>query len=114
MCNSAITCTATKCPKVQVFETCRKTQESLSEEEKQGFRKYRMSPASAFISHDVMVTTSFFFFFKIFIYLFMRDTEGEAGSLWEPDAELHPKTLGSLPEPKADAQPLSHSGAPLW
>ena len=54
------------------------------------------------------------------MYLFMRDmqreaetqAEGEAGSLWEPDVVLDPRTLGSLPEPKADAQPLSHPGAP--
>ena len=26
----------------------------------------------------------------------------------EPDTRLGPRTLGSLPEPKADAQPLSH------
>ena len=26
----------------------------------------------------------------------------------EPDAGLDPRTLGSWPEPKADAQPLSH------
>ena len=31
----------------------------------------------------------------------------------EPDAGLHPRTLGSQPEPKADAQPLSHPGAPI-
>ena len=30
----------------------------------------------------------------------------------EPDAELNPRTPGSGPEPKADAQPLSHPGAP--
>ena len=32
----------------------------------------------------------------------------------EPDAGLNPRTLGSLPEPKAeaDAQPLSHPGVP--
>ena len=38
----------------------------------------------------------------------MRDTEKEAetqaeqetGSLWESDEGLHPKTLGSQPEPK--------------
>ena len=28
----------------------------------------------------------------------------------EPDVELDPSTLGLYPEPKADAQPLSHSG----
>ena len=48
----------------------------------------------------------------------MRDTEaesqaeGEAGSLQEPDVGLDPETLGSRPESKADAQPLSHSGIP--
>ena len=50
----------------------------------------------------------------------MRDTqrergaetqaEGEAGSLLEPDIGLDPKTLGSRPKLKADAQPLSHPG----
>ena len=30
----------------------------------------------------------------------------------EPDAELDPRTPGSRSEPKADAQPLSHPGAP--
>ena len=29
----------------------------------------------------------------------------------KPDAVLDPGTLGSCPEPKAHAQPLSHSGA---
>ena len=40
--------------------------------------------------------------------------EGESGSLWEPDAGLHPRTPGSRPEPKADAHPLSHPGAPAF
>ena len=31
----------------------------------------------------------------------------------EPDAGLDPRTLGSQSEPKADVQPLSHSGIPL-
>ena len=30
----------------------------------------------------------------------------------KPDAELDPRTLGSWPESKADAQPLSHPGVP--
>ena len=30
----------------------------------------------------------------------------------EPDTGLHPRTSGSQPEPKADAQPLSHPGIP--
>ena len=50
----------------------------------------------------------------------MRDTkreaetqaEGEAGSMQGPDAGLDPGTPGSRPEPKADAQPLSHLGVP--
>ena len=49
----------------------------------------------------------------------MRDTEreaetqaeGEAGSLWGPDLGLDPRTPGSLPEPKADTQPLGHPSA---
>ena len=49
----------------------------------------------------------------------MRDTEaetqaeGEAGLCREPDAGLDPRILGSHPEPKADAQPLSHPGVHL-
>ena len=31
----------------------------------------------------------------------------------EPDAGLNPRTPGSRPEPKADAQLLSHSGVPV-
>lgn len=30
----------------------------------------------------------------------------------EPDTGLDPRTLGSCPEPKADAQALSHQGVP--
>ena len=41
--------------------------------------------------------------FKDFIYVFMRDTQREVE---------HPRIPGSRPEPKADAQPLSHPGAP--
>ena len=50
----------------------------------------------------------------------MRDTEreaetqaeGEADSMQEPDVGLDPRSPGSGPEPKADAQPLSHPDAP--
>ena len=38
-----------------------------------------------------------------------REKEAPCG---EPDVGLDPRTPGSHPEPKADAQPLSHSGAP--
>ena len=32
----------------------------------------------------------------------------------EPSAGLDPRTLGSHPGPKVDAQPLSHSGVPVF
>ena len=51
----------------------------------------------------------------------MRDTEKQRhrqrekqASCREPDAGLDPRTPGSRSEPKADAQPLSHPGVPLW
>ena len=49
----------------------------------------------------------------------MRDTERERqrhrerekqAPCWEPNEQLDPRTQGSHPEPKADAQSLSHSG----
>ena len=63
----------------------------------------------------------FFIFLKIF-YLFMIDIEREKeqrhrqrekqAPCREPDAGLDPGSPGSCPEPKADAQPLSHPGVP--
>ena len=53
----------------------------------------------------------------------MRDTKreaethaegGEAGSCKEPDVGLGPWNPGSHPEPKANAQPLSHPGVPKF
>ena len=48
----------------------------------------------------------------------MRDTERQRhrqmekqAPCGEPDVGLDPATLGSHPEPKAGAQPLSHPGA---
>ena len=41
-----------------------------------------------------------------------RDTGGGRSRLPSPDAGLDPRTLGSHPEPKGDAQPLSHPDAP--
>ena len=58
-------------------------------------------------------------FFKDFIYLFMKDTEGERqrhrqrAPCRNPDVGLDPGTPGSRPEPKADAKPLGHPGVPL-
>ena len=65
------------------------------------------------------------FFKKHFIYSWETQTERQRlrqrekqASCWEPDARLSLRTLGSRPEPKADAQPLNHPGAPscdiLW
>ena len=62
-----------------------------------------------------------FYFILGFIYLFMRDTDREARHRQrekqtphrEPDAGLHPRTPRSCLEPKADALPLSHPGAPM-
>ena len=60
------------------------------------------------------------FFFKI-LFIYSRDTQREPET-WErekqapygePDVGLDPGTLGSWPEPKADAQPLSHQGVHL-
>ena len=57
------------------------------------------------------------FFFYGFIYLFMRDAERERQRekqfpCGEPNVGLDPRTPGSRPEPKADAQPLSHPDVP--
>ena len=42
--------------------------------------------------------------------------EGEAGSPLrrEPEVGFHPRNLGSRPELKAEAQRLSHPGAPIY
>ena len=59
---------------------------------------------------------SHIYFFLYFIYFFMRDRgrgrdigRGRS-SCREPNVGLDPRTLGSCPEQKADAQPLSHPG----
>ena len=58
-------------------------------------------------------------FKKAFIYLFMKEREREREQrhrhrekqipYGEADVGLDPRTLGSCPEPKADAEPLIHS-----
>ena len=58
-----------------------------------------------------------FLFFKI---LFIHERDRERGRdrgrsklpAGEPNVRLDPGTLGSQPEPKADAQPLGHPGIP--
>ena len=58
--------------------------------------------------------------FKKIFFFYARETESEKqrhrqrekqAPPREPDVGLDPRTLGSQPEPKADAQPLSHPGA---
>ena len=60
------------------------------------------------------------FFLKV-LFIYLREGtqaggvgEEEAGFQWsrEPNVGLHPRTLGSCPEPKADAQQLSLPGVP--
>ena len=54
------------------------------------------------------------FFIKIlFIYSWETQREKQA-PCWELDAGLNPRTSRSQSEPKADAQLLSHPGAPVY
>ena len=62
-----------------------------------------------------------FIFLRFFIYLFMRDTHRERqrhrqrekqAPCREPTVGLNTRTPGPWPEPKTDAQPLSHPGVP--
>ena len=43
-----------------------------------------------------------------------REAEEKQAPCREPNVGLDPRTLGSQPEPKADAQPLSHPGVPVF
>ena len=62
------------------------------------------------------------FFFKYFIYLFMRDTERMAETqarekqapCRDPDVGFDPGSPGSRPGPKAGAKPLRHPGIPQF
>ena len=62
-------------------------------------------------------------FLFVRLYLFIHERHRERGRdigrqrkkqalCEEPDVKLNPRTPGSWPEPKADAQSLSHPGAP--
>ena len=62
----------------------------------------------------------FFFFLRFYLFIDERYRERERqrhrqrekqAPCGEPHAGFDPRTLGSCPEPKVDAQPLSHPGA---
>ena len=69
---------------------------------------------------DLLVYPSFYFFFKDFIYLFMRDTdrkaetqaEGEAGSLQGARCGTQSQVSRITPWAKGSDKPLSHPGCP--
>ena len=79
----------------------------------------------SFSEEDIIIVASndfsFFFFLRFYLVIRERDRErgrdiGRGRSLApcrEPDAGLNPRTLGSRPKPKADAQPLSHPSVPV-
>ena len=53
------------------------------------------------------------FFIILFIYSSETETQREKQApCREPNVGLNPRTLGSCPEPKADAQPRSYPGVP--
>ena len=63
-----------------------------------------------------------FFLFKKRFYLFIHASRRERqrprqkekqAPCREPDVGLDPRTPGLRPEPRADAQPLSHPGVPV-
>ena len=73
-----------------------------------------------------MNLTFIYFFFNFYLFMIVThrererereaetQAEGEAGSMHrEPDVGFDPRSPGSRPEPKADAQPLSHPGVPV-
>ena len=71
-------------------------------------------------THSFILSSSTIFLKKIlFIHERPREreaetqAEGRARSLQEPDVGLDPGPPRSCPGPKADAQPLSHTGVPL-
>ena len=61
-----------------------------------------------------LIVNLFLFFKKYFVYLFMRDIEKgrDIGRERESWCRILPRTLGSCPELKTDAQPLSYLGIP--
>ena len=80
-----------------------------------------MRGLSAF-HQPIRASTAKDFFFLLRFYLLIHERHRESQKHRErekqtpcrkPDVELDPGTLGSYPELKADAQPLSHPGIPI-
>ena len=81
--------------------------------------KCRIASRADFVFYFILFIFYYFNFLRF--YLFMRDTERERerqrhrqrekqDPCREPDVGLDPRSPGSHPELKADAQPLSHPG----
>ena len=71
---------------------------------------------------SLLTNLSLSLFFKNILFIYSKGTHRERqrhrqkekqAPCGEPHAGLDPRTLGSHPEPKADAQPLSPPGVPL-
>ena len=59
---------------------------------------------------------TFFFFTRLYLFIHERQRHRQRerhAPCGEPDVGLDPRTSGSCPEPKAEAQPLNHPGAPV-
>ena len=70
-------------------------------------------------SFPLLIYTTFIFFKILFIHDRHRERRRhrqreKQSPCREPDVGLHLRTPGSQPEPKADAQPLSHPGVPTY
>ena len=81
-----------------------------------------------FLKLSILYTFDFLFlrfylfvFLRFYLFIHERHRERERqrhrqkekqAPCEEPDVGLDPRTPGSLPEPKTDAQPLSHPGTP--
>ena len=81
-------------------------------------------PSILFWSQELECFSSYvsqilFFFLRFYLFIHERHRERwrhrqreKQAPYGEPDVGLNPRTPGSWPEPKADAQPLSHLGVP--
>ena len=75
----------------------------------------------SFAYHSVNISRLSWDFLKKILFIHDRHTERgrdigrgkKQAPCGEPDMGLDPRIPGSWPEPKADAQPLSHPGAPI-